>query len=73
MTDKWMDDRRRYGRTYRKIMLLSHSLTMRGSDVTSLVENTPSGLGGDSVNDRRTDVLTDVYFCVSLRTKYPCV
>ena len=35
-------------------MLLSHTLTMRGSDVASLVES-PSGLGGDSVTDRWTD------------------
>ena len=33
----------------------------------------PSGLRGDSVMDRLTEVLTDVCFCVSLRTKYPCV
>ena len=33
MTDRWTD-----GRTHRKIMLLSHTLNMRGSDVASLVE-----------------------------------
>ena len=35
MRDGWIDD------THRKIMLLSHTLTMRGSDVASLVEFHP--------------------------------
>ena len=26
-----------------------------------------------ALTDRQTDILTDVYFCVSLCTKYPCV
>ena len=34
MTDRWMD-------AEKKIMLLSHNLTMRGSDVASLVEFCP--------------------------------
>ena len=39
MTDRWTD----YGRTHGKIMLLSHALIMRGSDlhVASLVEFRP--------------------------------
>ena len=37
MTDKWMD----YGWALRKIMLLSQTLTMKGSDVASLVEFRP--------------------------------
>ena len=36
-------------------MLLSHTLTIRGSDVASLVEFRPSGLGGDRVLDRWRD------------------
>ena len=43
MTDRqWM---------HRKIMLLLHTITMRGSHVASLVEFHPR-LGGDSVTDR---------------------
>ena len=39
MTDEWTDDgRTEDGRTHRKIMLLWHTLTIRGSDVASLVE-----------------------------------
>ena len=38
MTDKLTDDRRTDGRMHRKIMLLSHTLTMRGSDVARLLE-----------------------------------
>ena len=41
MTDKWTDDGRMDGQTHRKIMLLLNSLTMRGSDVASLVEFRP--------------------------------
>ena len=41
MTDRWMDDRRTDERTHGKVMLLSHTLTMRGSDVASLVEFCP--------------------------------
>ena len=41
MTDKWMDNGHTDGQTHRKIMLLSHTLTIRGSDVTSLVEFHP--------------------------------
>ena len=37
-----------------KIMLLSHTLIKKGSDVASLVES-PSGLGGDSMMDRWMD------------------
>ena len=48
MTDKWMNDRW----MHRKIMLLLHTLTMRGSDVASLVEFRPVVLG-DSVTDRQ--------------------
>ena len=44
---RWKDE----GQMDRKIMLLSHTLTMRGSDAASLVEFT-SGLGEDSVTDR---------------------
>ena len=33
MTDKKTDDGRTDGRTHRKIILLLHTLTMRGSDV----------------------------------------
>ena len=38
MTDRWMDDRPKDGQTHGKIMLLSHTRTMRGSDVARLVE-----------------------------------
>ena len=38
MTDKWMNDRCIDGWMHRKIMLLLHNLTLRGSDVASLVE-----------------------------------
>ena len=41
MTDKWMDDGHTDGQTDRKIILLLHTLTMRGSDVASLVEFCP--------------------------------
>ena len=41
MTDGWTDDGRTDGRTHGKIMLLSHTPTMRGSDVASLVEFRP--------------------------------
>ena len=37
MTDRWTDARQTNG----KIMLFSHTLTMRGSDVASLVEFRP--------------------------------
>ena len=40
------------GRTHRKIMLLLHILTMRGSRIP------PSGLGGENVTDRPTDERT---------------
>ena len=40
--------------THGNIMLLSHTLTMRGNDAASLV-GPPSGIGGDSVTkDGRT-------------------
>ena len=35
---KQMDDSHMDGHRYRKIMLLSHTLIMRGSDIASLVE-----------------------------------
>ena len=38
MTDRLMDDGRMDGEAHGKIMLLSHTLTIRVSDVTSLVE-----------------------------------
>ena len=38
MTDKWMDDRHMDGWPHGKIMLLSHTLTMRESDIANLVE-----------------------------------
>ena len=41
MTDRWMDDRCMDAQTYQKIMFLSHTLTMRGSDIASLVEFHP--------------------------------
>ena len=50
MTDSWTDARRTNG----KLMLLSHTLTIRGSVVASLVEFR-RGLGGDSITDRRTE------------------
>ena len=37
MIDKWTYD----GQMHRKIMLLSHTLTIRGSDVATLVEFCP--------------------------------
>ena len=39
--DKWMDDGCIDEQMQGKIMLLSHTLTMRGSDVASLVEFCP--------------------------------
>ena len=50
MTQRWTDDGCTDGRRQGKTMLLSHSLTFGGSNVTILV-----GLGGDSVTDKRTD------------------
>ena len=41
MTDKWTDNVRTDRRTHRKIMLLTHTVTMRGSDVLSSVEFHP--------------------------------
>ena len=41
MTDKWMDNGCTKGQMHRGIMLLLHTLTMRGSDVASLVELHP--------------------------------
>ena len=41
MTDKWMDKGHTDGWMHRKIMLLLHTLTMRGIDVASLVEFRP--------------------------------
>ena len=35
--DNWTDDGRTDGRMQRKIMMLLHTLTIRGSDVASLV------------------------------------
>ena len=50
--DRWMDCWM-YRRTEAwKIMLLSHNLIMRGSDVAS-------GIGGDSVTDKWTDARMD--------------
>ena len=37
MTDRWMDNGHTKGLTHGKIMLLSHTFTIRGSDVASLV------------------------------------
>ena len=55
--DSVTDSRTDYGRTadwtHGKIMLLSHILTMRGSDVASFVEFRPV-VRSDSVTDRRT-------------------
>ena len=43
-----------------KIMLLSHTFTMRGSDVASLVEfHLHGGLGEDNLTDRQTDAQKD--------------
>ena len=55
MTDGWMDDGRTEGRMHGKIILLLHTLTIRGSDEASFVEFRPSGLRGDSMTDRWTD------------------
>ena len=41
MTEKWMDDRRMGRWMHRKIMLFSHTFTMMGSDVASLVDFRP--------------------------------
>ena len=42
MRDRWTDEMDgRDGRTHGKIMLLSHTLTIRGSDVASSVEFHP--------------------------------
>ena len=46
-----MDGRRTHG----KMMLLSHTLTIGKSDLASLVEFRPSGLGGNNVTNRWTD------------------
>ena len=42
MPYKWTDDGRTDGQMHGKIMLLSHTLTMRGSYVASLVELRPA-------------------------------
>ena len=39
--DRWMDHGHTEGQTHRKIMLFSYTLTIRGSDVASLVEFRP--------------------------------
>ena len=41
MTDSWTDKGHTEGGTHRKIMLLSHSLTIKGSELASLVEFRP--------------------------------
>ena len=41
MTDRWTDIGHTEGQTHRKIVLLPHTLTIRGSDVASLVEFRP--------------------------------
>ena len=41
MTDKWIDDGCTDGRMHRKVILLLHTLTLRGSDVANLVEFCP--------------------------------
>ena len=41
MMYRWTDDGCKDELMHRKIMLLSHTLTMRGSDVASLVEFCP--------------------------------
>ena len=41
MPERWTDDGRTDGWTHGKKMLLSHILTMKGSDVASLVEFHP--------------------------------
>ena len=41
MTENWTDDGRINGLTQGKLMLLSHILTIRVSDVASLVECRP--------------------------------
>ena len=41
MMDRWMEEGPMDGHTHRKIMLLSHTLTMWGSDAASLVEFHP--------------------------------
>ena len=48
-----MDDGCKERWTHRKIMLLSHTLTMRGSEEASFVV-LPSGLEGDSMTDKWT-------------------
>ena len=51
MTDRWTDARRTDG----EIMLLSHTLTIRGSDVASFGRILPNGLGEVSVTERTDD------------------
>ena len=41
VSDKWTDDGGMDGRTHGKMILLSYTLIMRGSDVASLVEFRP--------------------------------
>ena len=41
MTDRWTDGGRMNEWTHGKIMLLSNTLTMRGSDVANLVDFRP--------------------------------
>ena len=53
--DRWMDDGCMDQWTHGKVMLLLHTLTMRGNDVAGLVEFQSSGLGGDGKTDRWTD------------------
>ena len=55
--------------TQRKIMLLSHTLTMRGSDVASFGWIPPSGLG-DSMTDRWMNTGMDAQKNVTLAHPY---
>ena len=41
MTDRWTDNGCTDGKTHGKVMLLSHNLTMRVSDIAILVEFRP--------------------------------
>ena len=41
VTDRWMDDGRMEGRMHGKIMLFSHTFTIRKSDIARFVEFHP--------------------------------
>ena len=70
VSDKWTDDEGMDGRTHGKIILLSHTLTMKGSDVASLVEFRPmvqEGRTTDARKDGRTEKINLLLHTLTIR------